>query len=56
MTPVMDNSHSYPPPHVQPMYQGFAPTSYNANVQRKKQMRATQVSGWTENSEDSQVC
>lgn len=44
MTPVMDSSHAYPPPHAQPMYQGYAPTSYNVNVQRKKQMRATQVS------------
>lgn len=44
MTPVMENHHGYPPPPQQQMYQpSYAPSSGVFNVQRKKQMRATQV-------------
>ena len=53
MTPVMENHHGYPPPQPQSMYPSpsYGPASNQlVNVQRRKQMRATQVSvfmsGW----------
>ncbi|KAM0714710.1 hypothetical protein Q7P37_009759 [Cladosporium fusiforme] len=46
MTPVMENHNGYgpPPPPMYPQPPGYGPaTSINFNVQRKKQMRATQA-------------